>query len=53
MESCLAVEIDVDKVLSKFQSIKEHSNNVLSDLIHQVESLKNELQNGTFAKFFV
>lgn len=48
MEACLAVEKDVDKVLTKFNGINEHSKRVLSELIDQINSLKEELQNGKF-----
>ena len=46
MEACLAVEKDVDKVLSKFGAINEHSKRVLTELVTQIENLKAELQNG-------
>lgn len=46
MEACLAVEKDVDKVLTKFESINDHSNRVLSELVNQLDDLKNELQNA-------
>ncbi|KAL1505960.1 hypothetical protein ABEB36_005403 [Hypothenemus hampei] len=46
MEACLAVEKDVEKVLSKFNGINEHSEQVLSELIDQVNSLKEELENA-------
>lgn len=46
MEACLAVEKEVDRVLSKFGGINEHARRVLSDLINQIQSLKEEYQNG-------
>lgn len=44
----MAVEKDVDKVLTKFNGINEHSKRVLSELIDQINNLKEELQNGKF-----
>lgn len=46
MEACLAVEKEIDRVLSKFGSINEHAGRVLNDLISYIESLRTELQNG-------
>ncbi|XP_060523943.1 E3 ubiquitin-protein ligase RMND5A isoform X1 [Cylas formicarius] len=46
MEACLAVEKDVDKVLSKFGAINEHSKRVLSDIINHIENLKQEYHNA-------
>lgn len=48
MEACLAVEKEVDKVLSKFGSINDHAGKVLCDLISYIENLRLELQNGKF-----
>lgn len=47
MEECLAVEKEIDRVLTKFGSINEHAERVLTDLISYIESLKAELQNGS------
>lgn len=46
MEACLAVEREVDKVLTKFGGINEHADRVLGDLVSYIESLKNELDRG-------
>lgn len=46
MEACLAVEREVDKVLSKFGSINDHADRTLGDLLAYIEGLKSELQNG-------
>lgn len=46
MEACLAVEREVDKVLSKFGSINDHADRVLGELLMYIEGLKTELQNG-------
>ncbi|KAJ8961892.1 hypothetical protein NQ318_021510 [Aromia moschata] len=47
MESCLAVEKEVDRVFSKFSGINDHARRVLSDLINQIQSLKDEYQNAS------
>lgn len=52
MEACLAVEKDVEKVLSKFTSINDHTQRVLLELIDQINSLKQELQNGMYFPLF-
>lgn len=46
MDACLAVEKEIDRVLTKFGSINEHAERVLNDLISYIENLKVELQNG-------
>ncbi|KAJ8982327.1 hypothetical protein NQ317_006673 [Molorchus minor] len=46
MEACLAVEKEVDRVFSKFGGINDHARRVLSDLISQIQSLKDEYQNA-------
>ncbi|XP_050302874.1 LOW QUALITY PROTEIN: E3 ubiquitin-protein ligase RMND5A [Anthonomus grandis grandis] len=46
MEACLIVEKDVDKVLTKFNSINQHSRRVIVQLIDQVNSLKQELDSA-------
>lgn len=48
MEACLAVEREVDKVLTKFGGINEHADRVLGDLVSYIESLKNELGKGKY-----
>lgn len=45
MDACLAVEREVDKVLNKFTSIKDHSEQVLEDLCCCVQSLQQEYEN--------
>ncbi|XP_023024595.1 required for meiotic nuclear division 5 protein souji [Leptinotarsa decemlineata] len=45
MEACLAVEKEIDKVLSKFGGINEHAKRVLSDLVNQIQNLKEEYDN--------
>ncbi|XP_039282435.1 E3 ubiquitin-protein ligase RMND5A isoform X1 [Nilaparvata lugens] len=44
MEACVAVEREVDKVLSKFGSINEHASRVLKEVETNVESLKREFE---------
>lgn len=48
MDACCAVEREVDKVLSKFSTINEHADRVISDLIVYIENLKKELENGEY-----
>ncbi len=45
MDSCLGVEREVDKVLSKFSGINEHANKVLEDAANNVENLKQEFES--------
>ncbi|KAJ8968129.1 hypothetical protein NQ314_002450 [Rhamnusium bicolor] len=46
MEACLAVEKEVDRVFSKFGGINDHAKRVLSDLVTQIQSLKEEYQSA-------
>lgn len=46
MEACLAVEKDVDKLLSKFGGISEYAKRILPDLLTQIQNLREEYQNG-------
>lgn len=43
MDACLAVEREVDNVLSKFGDIKQNFNQVLQQLIDDIETVKNDL----------
>ncbi|XP_072949839.1 uncharacterized protein Sou [Epargyreus clarus] len=43
MDSCLGVEVDLDKALSKFADLNENTNKVLEDIIAQVEELQTEI----------
>ncbi|KAL4715825.1 hypothetical protein ACJJTC_006404 [Scirpophaga incertulas] len=43
MDSCIGVEQDLDKAISKFTALSEHTDKVLFDVIEQVENLKNEI----------
>lgn len=53
MDACLAVEKEVDRVLSKFGNISEHADRVIADLIAYIENINSELQQGecTFTRF--
>lgn len=42
----MAVEKEVDKVLSKFGNINEHADRVISDLISFIEDINTELRQG-------
>lgn len=54
MDACCAVEREIDKVLLKFGSIKDHSDRTLQDLLNYIENLKTELLNGRLlCKYFV
>lgn len=50
MEACIAVEKEVDKLLSKFGGINEHAKRILPDLLTQIQTLKEEYQNGKYYK---
>jgi E3 ubiquitin-protein transferase RMND5 len=43
MESCSGVEQDLDKALTKFNSLNDHTDKVLQDVIEQVENFKKEI----------
>ncbi|KAK7572095.1 hypothetical protein V9T40_014567 [Parthenolecanium corni] len=45
MDSCLGVEREVDKVLSKFNGINENANQVLQHISGQVDNLKQEFES--------
>lgn len=50
MDACLAVEREVDKVLSKFGNIRQSFNDVLQELIDNLESIKNGLPTNSDGK---
>lgn len=54
MDACLAVDREVDKVLSKFGDIRQSYSDGLQNLIENLESIKNDLQsnNTNDGKFF-
>ncbi|KAF9424243.1 hypothetical protein HW555_000636 [Spodoptera exigua] len=43
MDSCLGVEQDLDKALSKFKSLNDNSNKLLQNIIDQVEEIRQEI----------
>lgn len=51
MDSCLGVEREVDRVLSKFNSINEHANRVLEETSNHVENLRQEFEIGIVSFF--
>lgn len=45
MDSCIGVEQDLDKALTKFNTLNDHTNRVLQDIIDQVEDLRKDIAN--------
>lgn len=45
MEACIAVEREIDKVLTKFGGINEHAARVMRDVCNHIENLKKELED--------
>lgn len=50
MDSCLGVEQDLDKALSKFKSLNDNSSKLLQNIIDQVEEIRQEI---TKREYFV
>lgn len=48
MDSCTGVEQDLDKALSKFNSLNDNANRMLQDVIDQVESLRREISQRKY-----
>jgi len=48
MDACLAVERDIDKVISKFDEISTQTSNQLDDLLVYVNNIKKELEEREF-----
>lgn len=48
MDSCQAVEKEIDKVIQKFSGIQSHSTRVLDDAIKYIEQLKSSIEEGKF-----
>lgn len=46
MDSCGAVEKEIDRVLSKFNDINENSRRILRDLISHLDYLRTEFESG-------
>jgi hypothetical protein len=49
MDACLAVEKEIDRVLSKFGDINENTGRILNDLITHIDRLKTDLESGKSA----
>lgn len=45
MEACIAVEREIDKVLTKFGCINEHAERVMREICTHFENLKKELDD--------
>lgn len=48
MESCNAVEREVDRVLSKFGGLRDHSKKNLEELISSIQNIQRELNDGNY-----
>lgn len=46
MEACTAVEKEIDKILSKFSSIKNYGIRNIEETIEFLSSIKPELEQG-------
>ena len=54
MDPCLAVEREIDKVLTKFDDISGQSSESLDDLLNHIQGIKRELEEGErSAKYLV
>jgi len=47
MDACLAVDHEVDKVLSRFKDMSKSYNNVLQELIDSLELIQNSWETNT------
>lgn len=47
MDACIAVDREIDKVLSKFGDIRESYSSTLQQLIDDLETVQNDLQKNT------
>lgn len=52
MESCLGVEQDLDKAITKLCSLNEHANRVLEDAVKQLQDLKKEIADSKLISSF-
>lgn len=52
MESCVAVEKEIDRVINKFTTINEHSSQVIGDVVNHILALKNQLEEGKCGREF-
>lgn len=46
MDSCVAVEKEIDRVINKFTAINEHSSQVIGDVVNHIMALKSHLEEG-------
>ena len=46
MDACLSVEREQEKLSKKYNSIKEHTDSSLSELIGQISNIQEELSKG-------
>lgn len=53
MDSCQAVEKEIDKVIQKFSGIQSHSTRVLDDAIKYIEQLKSSIEEGKLSKYYL
>ncbi|XP_013778002.1 protein RMD5 homolog A-like [Limulus polyphemus] len=48
MDSCFAVEKEVDRVITKYHAFNEHAKMTLADLVNYVQGLQTELSQAPF-----
>lgn len=48
MEACEAVEKELQRVITKFTGVHEHSKRLLGDVTNNFEDLRSTLAEGTF-----
>jgi len=54
MDACNTVEKEIDKILSKFTSIRDHGSRSIDETIELLSSIKPELEQGKIeAKVFL
>lgn len=53
MDSCQAVEKEIDKVIQKFTGIQSHSTRVLDDAIKYIEQLKSSIEEGKLSPYYL
>ena len=53
MDACLSVEREQDRLAKKYNSIKEHTESSLAELINQISSIQEELSKGKMKAFFL
>lgn len=51
MDSCIGVEQDLDKAITKFTSLSDHTDKVLEGIIEQVENLKREFATRKYISY--